>query len=73
MIIVRTRVSGKYSELIENPQEPNFQRLGHWVLGNVIKFVDPNKYEVKFNNSFIKEVTFNSLPIEEVDSSIPIE
>ena len=45
----------------------------NWVLGKVIKSVGPNKYEVKFDNSVIKEVTSNSLCIEEADSGIPIE
>ena len=42
-------------------------------LDNIIKSIDPNKYEVKFDNSVIKEVTSNFLYIEEADSSIPIE
>ena len=33
----------------------------------------PNKYKVKFDNGIIKEVTFNSLCIEEADSGILIE
>ena len=73
IIIVGTRVLDKYSELIENPRGPNFQCLRDQVLSNVIKSVGPNKYEVKFNNGVIKEVTSNSLLIEEAVSSIPIE
>ena len=73
MIIVGTRVSEKYSELVENPQGSNFRRTCNQVLSNVIKSVDPNKYEVKFDNSVIKEVTSNSLRIEEADSGILIE
>jgi len=73
MIIVGARVSGKYGELIENPRGPSFRRVRDWVLGNVIKSVGPNKYEVKFDNGVIKEVTSNSLCIEEADSGIPVE
>ena len=43
------------------------------MLGNIIKSVGPNKYEVKFDNGVIKEVTSNSLRIEEADSGIPVE
>ena len=32
--------------------------------------MDPNKYEVKFDNGIIKEVTSNSPHIEEADSGI---
>ena len=73
MIIVATRVSERYSELVENHQRPNFWHACDWVLGNVIKSMSSNKYEVKFCNSIIKEVTSNSLRIEETDSGIPIE
>ena len=73
MIIVGTRVLEKYGELIENSRGPNFWYFRDWVLSNVIKSVGPIKYEVKFDNGVIKEVTSNSLHIEEADSGIPIK
>ena len=73
IIIVGTRVSGKYAELIENPWGPNFRRLCDWILDNAIKSVSLNKYKVKFGNGVIKEVISNSLHIEKADSGIPIE
>ena len=73
MIIVGTRVSEKYSKLVENCQGPNFRRVYDCVLGNVIKSAGSNKYEVKFGNGVIKEVISNSLHIEKADSGIPIE
>ena len=35
--------------------------------------MDPSKHEVKFDNSVAKEVTSNSLRIEEADSGMLIE
>ena len=42
-------------------------------MGSVIKSISPSKCEVKFDNGVIKEVTSNSLHVEEADSSIPIK
>ena len=73
MIVIGTRVSGKYGHLMENPKGPSFRRMRDWVLGIVVKSVGPNKYEVKFDNGVTKEVSSNALRIEEADSGIPVE
>ena len=44
MIIVGSRASGKYGELIENPKGPSFRCMRDWVLGIVVKSVGPNKH-----------------------------
>ena len=72
MIIVGSRASGKYGELIENAKGPSFRRMRDWVLGNVVKSVGPNKYQVKFDNGVVKDVASNVLRIEEDDSGIPV-
>ena len=73
MIIIGTRVSGKYGELVQNPKGPQFRRVRDWVLGNVTKSISNNKYEVKFDNRVVKECSSQALRIEEATSGIPIE
>jgi len=68
MIIIGTRVSGKYRELVQNPKGPQFRRVRNWVLRNVTKSISNNKYEVKFDNGVVKECSSQALRIEEATS-----
>lgn len=73
MIIIGSRVSEKYGDLVQNPKGAQFRRARDWVLGNVMKSIDNNRCEVKFDNGVVKECSSQALRIEEATSGMPAE
>ena len=65
MITIRSTVSGKYGNLITNPQQAKLKREREEIFGTVEESVGENKYIVLFHNSSRKDIHSNSLRLEQ--------